>query len=155
MGDIVLGTELLKPVGASSSRSNYDIVGIESILLAALFNNDTCADAVVYNKVLTFKTKKQFNAVITQIVLNSEIDILRLFGAEVTDRTIDKLQTCLNSILSYLFNLFLVADALDLIVCAEVKIYLIGIIYSLLSEVLSDKGRQISANLIGKGKLSV
>ena len=73
----------------------------------------------------------------------------------MTDRTVNKLQSCLNCTGTDLSDLFGVSDALNLSICAEFKIYTVGIVDGFLNQFFSDKIRKVSADLIAQRQLAV
>ena len=73
----------------------------------------------------------------------------------MTDRAVNELQTGLNGTGTDLSDSLDVTYALNLSVCAELKIYSVGLVNSFLNEVFSDKIGQITADLIAQRQRAV
>ena len=73
----------------------------------------------------------------------------------MTDGAINELKTCLDRSLSYLLDLLGISNALDVRISSEIKVDRVGVIYSFLRKLLTDKHREISAYLVGQRELSV
>ena len=155
MGDIVLGTLCFEPVGASPAGGDNGIVGVHLIIDLAVGDAYALAGAALHDNVKALEAEHHLNAVFEQILLDGVVKIPCLLGAEVADGAVDELQTGLNCSLPYLLDRLGVADALNLFVCAEFKIDLVGVVDSLLSDILTNKRRQIAADLVAERKLAV
>ena len=68
----------------------------------------------------------------------------------MTNRAVDKLQACLNGLDADFLDLFGIADAFDVLVCAELKVDFVGIVDGFLRLGFADKRRKIAADLVAK-----
>ena len=73
----------------------------------------------------------------------------------MADRAVHKAQISLDGVFADLLDLLAVADALNVRVCAEFEIDLVGIIDQLLRKCRADQIRQVAADLIGKTQFAV
>ena len=148
MGDVVLGAQLLQPVGAAAARGNDRVLGIDLQVSLAVGNGDSAADLVLQDQVAALVAEVHLHTVLLEILLDSQIDGLGFFRAHVADGAVHKLQARLNGTLADLLPLLFMLQALDMGVRAEFQIDLVGVVDGLLGQVLSDKSRQIAAHLV-------
>ena len=80
-------------------------------------------------------------------MLDGVVDLLRLFGAEMANRTVNELQTGLNGTLADLLDRFFLADSLHVRVRAEFEVDGIGVVDERLCRVFTDELRQVAADL--------
>ena len=85
-----------------------------------------------------------------QIQFNPVIKILRFFGSEMTDGTVDELQTRMNGTAADLLDFFRIADTFNVGIRTEFQINFIGIINHFLREIITDQFRQHAAYLCGQ-----
>ena len=78
-----------------------------------------------------------------------------MLGAEVTDGAVDEPQTRHDGALTYLLDLLGVAETLDMGISAELEVDFIRIVYRLGGKLLTDKRRQISADIGAERELTV
>ena len=90
-----------------------------------------------------------------QIMLDGEIDALRLFRSHVADRAVDQPQTGGNGAFANLLDRFRVSDALYMLIGAELKIDAVRIGNGILRHIRADQCRQISADLTAQRQLAV
>ena len=83
-----------------------------------------------------------------QPVLYAEVDVVRLLGAHVAYRAVYQLEAGLYCARADPAHLLLVADALDVLVCAEFEVDAVGIVDSLLGEPGANELGQVAADLI-------
>ena len=159
MLDIMLFAHILKPVGTLSARCYDYIVGgngkFFALRLTARKEYRAFCSAVLDNQIHAFRFKDNLNAVVGKMLFDFPVKLLCHFCAEMTYGTIHKLQSCLYRTQSYRLDFFVVTYALDLFIGTERKIYSVRILYHLLSELMPDKVRQISADFAAERKLAV
>ena len=157
VGDVVLGADLLQPVGTAAARADDHSIGIDSMGFLVLGSLDEYALAllVLQDDVLALGAEQHLHAVVGQIVLDGQIQLLGLFGAQMTDGAVHQLQAGVDGVLADLLDVLAGVDALHMGVCAELEVDLIGVVDQLLRKLLADQGGQVAAHLIGKAQLAV
>ena len=108
---------------------------------------DAGAAAARHAQVDTVPAEQHLDPLGLQIPLDGQIDLLGLFGAQMTDGTVDQLEAGLNGPLADLLDLLFVADALDPPVGAELQIDAVGIGNELIGRVVADQLGQVAAHL--------
>lgn len=99
--------------------------------------------------------EKHLHAVVSQIVLDGEIELLCLLGAEVADGAVHQLQTGVDGVLADLLDVLAGVDALHMGVSAELEVDLVGVVDELLCKLFADEAGQVAADLIGEAQLAV
>ena len=152
---VVLGADTLEPVRTASTGGNYGMLCGDLGLLLAVGNEYTLALAVNDGEIGALVAEQHFNALLLEILLDTEVYLVCMLGAEMTDGAVDEAQARHNSALAYLLDLFGVSEAFNVSIRTELEIDLIGIIDRLCSELLADKRRQISADIGTERELAV
>lgn len=84
---------------------------------------------------------------VAQVILNAEVDLVRLLGAEVADRAVDQTQARADGARADLLDLLRILQALDVLVRAKLQIDAVGIVDELLRLLLADEGGQVTADV--------
>ena len=157
VGDVVLGADLLQPVGTAAARADDHSIGINSMGFLVLGSLDEHALAllVLQDDVLTLGAEQHLHTVVGQIVLDGQIQLLGLLGAQMTDGAVHQLQAGVDGVLADLLDVLAGVDALHMGVGTELEVDLIGVMDELLCELLANQGGQVAAHLIGKAQLAV
>ena len=157
VGDVVLGADLLQPVGTAAARADDHSIGINSMGFLVLGSLDEHALAllVFQDDVLALGAEQHLHAVVGQIVLDGQIQLLGLLGAQMTDGAVHQLQAGVDGVLADLLDVLAGVDALHMGVGTELEVDLIGVVDELLCELLADQGGQVAAHLIGEAQLAV
>ena len=157
VGDVVLGADLLQPVGTAAARADDHSIGINSMGFLVLGSLDEHALAllVLQDDVLALGAEQHLHAVVGQIVLDGQIQLLGLLGAQMTDGAVHQLQAGVDGVLADLLDVLAGVDALHMGVGTELEVDLIGVMDELLCELLADQGGQVAAHLIGEAQLAV
>ena len=92
---------------------------------------------------------------VNEIFLDCEIELLSLFGAEVADWAIYKLETGFYGVAADDLEIVAAVETFDMAVCAEFEIYFIRIIDHGLCGIGTDKLGKRTADLITQRELSV
>ena len=147
----------LQPVCALSSGGDDYAVCRDLLAIFALVVGDYDAGALVAldDDILAACGKHDLNAVLQQVLLNAQVQLVRHFSAKVAYRAVDQLKVGVYRLFAYLAYLVRFADALDMRVCAEFQIYLVGVVDGFLCELFADKFRQVSAYFARKRQLAV
>ena len=148
--DVVFGAHLFKPVRAASARCDNGFVRKDFLFVAALAVFDIHAFALVafQNDVGALSCENEVNTVISQIVFDCKVQIVRFFRAEVTNGAIDQFQSCLNCFFADFFDFFLVSETFDMLVRTEFEIYFVGVIDEFLRLILADELRKFAADFV-------
>jgi len=156
VGDVVLGTDLFEPVGAAAAGADDHGVAVDGPgFAAALTQQHALALLVLEDDVLTLGGEEHLHAVVGQIVLDGEVKLLCLLGAEVADGAVHQLQTGVDGVLADLLDVLAGVDALHMGVSAELEVDLVGVVDQLLRKLLADEAGQVAADLIGEAQLAV
>ena len=156
MGDVVLRTDLLQPVRAAAAGADDDGIRVDGAgFLAAIAEIYALADLVFEDDVLTLGGEEHLHAVVGQIVLDGQIQLLGLLGAEVADGAVHQLQARVDGVLADLLDVLAGVDALHMGVGTEFEVDLIRVVDELLRELLADEAGQVAADLIGEAQLAV
>ena len=155
MGNVVLGADLFQPVRTAAAGANDHGIRIHRPDLIAVLQQHALALLVLKDDVLALGIEQHLHAVVGQIVLDGQIQLLRLLCAQMADRAVHQLQAGMDGVLADLLDLLAGVDALHMGVCAELKIDLVGVVDQLLCKLLSDQGRQVAAHLIGEAQLAI
>ena len=99
--------------------------------------------------------EEHVDALGTQVVLQRQVELLRLFGAEVADGAVDELQACANGAAADDADLIGVGHALHMGVRAEFQVDLVRIVNEGLGKVRADEVREIAADLVVQRELAV
>ena len=151
----VLGAYLLQPVRAAAAGGDNSVLGIELKVLVAVVEVDAAADVAVHDEVGALGVEEHLDAVLHQPVLDGEVDVVRLLGAQVADGAVHKLQAGLDGAGAYLAHLLVVADALNVLVRAELEVDLVGVVYGLLGQALAYERGQVAADVAAQAELAV
>ena len=149
MGDVVLRAQLFEPIRAAAAGRDHDLASLHRPHMGLVAQGDAGTHRAVDQEVLAFRFEQDLDAVVQQVVLDRQIQLLRLFGAQMADRAVDQLQAGLDRLFADIFDLLAVGDALDFLRRAELQIDLVGIVDQALRQVLADQLRQIAAHLVG------
>ena len=153
---MVLRADLLQPVRAAAAGADDDGIRVDGAgLLAAIAEIYALADLVFEDDVLTLGGEEHFHAVVGQIVLDGQIQLLGLFGAEVADGAVHQLQARVDGVLADLLDVLAGVDALHMGVSAELEVDLVGVVDELLCKLFADEAGQVAADLIGEAQLAV
>ena len=155
MGDIMLSAELFEPVRAAAPCRYYGVLREYLYVLLALADIDALAAVAVEDYIVALVAEKHIDAVFYEILLDGVVDILRLLRAEMAYRAVDKAKTRFYGALSYLLDLLLAADALNMGVCAELEVDAVGIFYCLLSGFIAYELGELTADLGAQRQLAV
>ena len=155
MGNVVLGADLFQPVRTAAARGNNDLLGVDVADAVLLAQADALADGILEDDVLALGTEQHLNTGVGQIVLDVQVELLGLLGAQMADGAVNELQTCLNGALADVLDVGTLVDALDLRVGAKLEVNFIGVVNKLLREILADQVGKLAADLIGQGQLAV
>ncbi len=156
VGDMVLCTNFLKPVCAAAAGADDHGVAVDGAgLPVALTQQHALALLVFEDDVLALGGEEHLHAVVSQIVLDGEIELLCLLGAEVADGAVHQLQTGVDGVLADLLDVLAGVDALHMGVSAELEVDLVGVVDELLGKVCADEAGQVAADLIGEAQLAV
>ena len=153
--DSMFCTDPFQPVGTPSAGRDYRMSGqtVTAFLTSAQCRADTAFP--FQQQFFTFPAKQHLDPFFGKILFNCKVELLGLFGTEMTNRTIDQLQPCLNRVFTDHLNLIRVADPFHMAVCPKLQIDIVGIMNRLLHQVGTHQLRQISPNLIGQGEFSI
>ena len=99
--------------------------------------------------------EEHVDALGTQVVLQRQVELLRLFGAEVADGAVDELQACANGAAADDADLIGGGHALHMGVRAEFQVDLVRIVNEGLGKVRADEVREIAADLVVQRELAV
>ena len=155
MGDIMLSAELFEPVRAAAPCRYYGVLREYLYVLLALADIDALAAVAVEDYIVALVAEEHIDAVFYEILLDGVVDILRLLRAEVAYRAVDKAKTRFYGALSYLLDLLLAADALNMGVRAELEVDAVGIFYCLLSGFVAYELGELTADLGAQRQLAV
>ena len=155
MVDIMISTSSLQPVRASSARSHDYLVRIYRFDVIFYFYGRALAYVVFYHEVGTLCVEHNFHTVLQKIFFNREVYLLCLFRTQMTYRTIHEFKTRLDCFFANFLYLVRLGYTLYFGIRAEFEIYAVGILYSLLRKVVSDKVRQIAAYVAAQRQFSV
>jgi hypothetical protein len=138
VGDAVFLADLFHPVRAAPSGRDHDVGGEDlKVFMASadLDRGDAGADVPLQDNIGALVFKQDLHAVLQQVVLDVQIDLLRALRAEVPDRAVDQLQTGLDGPFADLLDLIRVPDPFDMLIRAEGEIDLVGIIDQILRKI--------------------
>ncbi|MPM86470.1 hypothetical protein SDC9_133559 [bioreactor metagenome] len=155
VSDIVFGAELFQPVRTAAARGHNGMLCNDLLVGLSVGNGDAFAYIIFQNNVGALVAEQNLHTLLQQILFDGKVQALRLLRPQVADGAVHQLQARLNGVLADLLALGVVAKTLDMLVGAEVQIDLVSVVDGLLSQILSDQGRQIAAHLIGKRQLSI
>ena len=155
VGDVVLCAELFQPVCAAASGADDHLVRVHRQQAVAVLQQHALAAFLFQNDVLALGIEAHLHAVVRQIVLDGQIQLLRLLGAQMADGAVHQLQTRMDGVFADLLDVLTGVNALHMGVGAELQIDLIGVVDELLRKLLSDEGGQVAAHLIGQAQLAV
>ena len=155
VGNVVLGADLFQPVRTAAAGANDHGIRIHRPDLIAVLQQYALALLILKDDVLALGIEQHLHAVVGQIVLDGQIQLLRLLCAQMADRAVHQLQAGMDGVLADLLDLLAGVDALHMGVCAELKIDLVGVVDKLLCKLLSDQGGQVAAHLIGEAQLAI
>lgn len=151
----MLSAELFEPVRATAPCRYYGVLREYLYVLLALADIDALAAVAVEDYIVALVAEKHIDAVFYEILFDGVVDILRLLRAEVAYRAVDKAKTRLYGALSYLLDLLLAADALNMGVRAELEVDAVGIFYCLLSGLVAYELGELTADLGTQRQLAV
>ena len=143
----VLKAGLFQPFRAAAAGGNDGVPGLDGIVLMSVVRHDAAAAAVAHDDVLARAAEEHLHAVVAQVILNAEVDLVRLLGAEVADRAVDQTQARADGARADLLDLLRILQALDVLVRAKLQIDAVGIVDELLRLLLADERGQIAADV--------
>ncbi len=155
VGDVVLRAELLQPVRPPAARGDDGVPGVNLEVLAPVGDRDALADVVLQDQVLALVAEENFHAVLLEIALDPQVDVVGLLRAHVADGAVHQLQSRLDGPLADLLPVLRVLQTLDVGVRAEVQVDLVRIVDGLLGQIRADEGGQVPAHLVAQGQLPV
>ena len=124
-------------------------------VLLAVREVHAAADVALHDEVATLGVEVHLDAVVHEVVLYAEVDVVRLLSAHVADGAVHELESGLDGAGADAADLLLVADALDVLVGAELEVDLVGVVDGLLGQALANERGQVAADLTGQGELAV
>ena len=152
---VVLSTQVFEPVRAAPARRDDGVFGTHFFNLFAVVD-DNAATLVSFEKyVFALISEKYVNSVFDKVLFDSVVYLLRLFRAEVTDRTVNEFESRFDRALSYLLDLLILTYTLNVRVGAEFEINFIRILDHALRIVLTDEFGKRTADLVAERKLAV
>ena len=151
----VLEADLLQPVGAAAAGGDDGVPGLDGVVLVPIVRHDAAAAAVAQDDVLARAAEEHLHAVVAQVILDAEVDLMRLLGAEVADRAVDQAQARADGARADLLDLLRILQALDVLVRAELQIDAVGVVDELLRLLLADEGGQVAADIAAQRELAV
>lgn len=153
--DIMFRADFFEPFRSSSAGSDDGFFGVN--LFSDAVHGYVCAFAFVVfeDNVVAFRTEENIHAVRDEILLDVVVDLLRLFGAHMTNGTIHEFKSRFDCLFADFFHLIFVAQAFDMLVRAEFEIDFIRIVDEFLCKILSDEFGKRTAYFVGQGKFAV
>ena len=156
MSDIMLAADFFKPLCTSASRCNDRIVRSDLHFNAVVVGDiDSLALFAVEDDIRALIAEENLNAVCNEIFFDCKVDVLCLFRSHMTNRAVNKLKTGLNCTGTNLSDFLCISDTFNLSICAEFKIYTVGIVDSFLNQIFTDEIRKVTADLIAQRQLAV
>ena len=155
VGDVVLCAELFQPVCSAASSADDHLVRVHGQQAVAVLQQHALAAFLFQNDVLALGIEAHLHAVVRQIVLDGQIQLLCLLGTQMADGAVHQFQTRMDGVFADLLDVLTGVDALHMGVCAELQIDLIGVVDEFLRKLLPDEGGQVAAHLVGKAQLAV
>ena len=155
--DVVLLAQARQPLGPAAARGDDGLVGLHRQLDAThgLVTHHAAAYAVLHDDIVAIVAEDQLHALLLQVVLDGQIDLLRLLRTQMTDGAVHQFEARLDGALADLLDLVLVAQTLDLRVRAELQIDGIGVVDQLLGLLVADQLWQVAAHLGAQRQLAV
>ena len=151
----VLEANLLQPVGTAAAGGDDGVLGLDGIVLMPVVRHNAAAAAAAHDDVLARAAEEHLHAVVAQVILDAEVDLMRLLGAEVADRAVDQAQARADGARADALDLLRVLKALDVLIGAELEINAVGIVDDLLRLPLADKRGQVAADIAAQRELAV
>ncbi len=108
MGDVVLGAELFQPVCAAAAGADDHLSGIHGQGFLVALQQHALALVVLEDDVLALGAEQHLHAVVGQIVLDGQIELLGLLGAQVADGAVHQLQAGVDGALADLLDVLAV-----------------------------------------------
>ena len=155
MCDIVLGAHFFKPFRAAAARRNDGILCAYLDLAVTVVHIDSEASVAVEDYVAALISEHYLDSCGDKVFLDRKIEIVRLLGAYMADRAINKLEPRLDCTFANILYGLGILQTLDVLVGSEFKIYPVGISYGILNLFRTDESRKFSSDLIAQRKLSV
>ena len=155
MGDVVLRTNFFQPVRTAAAGADDHFVCIDAAQAVAVLQQHALALLVLEDDVLALGTEQHLHAVVGQIVLDGQVQLLCLLGAQMADGAVHQLQARMDGVLANFLDVLAGVDAFHMGVSTKLKINLIGVLDQLLRKVLADEGGQVAAHLVGQAQLAV
>ncbi len=94
---VVLGADTLEPVRTASTGGNYGMLCGDLGLLLAVGNEYTLALAVNDGEIGALVAEQHLYALLLEILLDTEVYLVCMLGAEMTDGAVDEAQARHNS----------------------------------------------------------
>ena len=151
----VLEADLLQPVGAAAAGGDDGVPGLDGVVLVPIVRHDAAAAPVTHDDVLARAAEEHLHAVVAQVVLDTEVDLVRLLGAEVADRAVNQAQARADSARADTLDFLRVLKALNVLIGAKLKINAVGIVDDLLRLPLADERGQVAADIAAQRELAV
>ena len=121
----------------------------------AVVEQDAEAGVAVHYEVAALGVEEHLDAVLYEPVFNPEVYVVRLLGAHVAYRAVDELEAGFNRAGANPADLLVVADALDVLVRAELEVDAVGVVYRLLRKLVAYELGEVAADLVAEGELAV
>ncbi len=101
VSDVVFRAELFQPVCAAASGADDHLVRVHRQQAVAILQQHALAAFLFQNDVLAFGIEAHLHAVIRQIVLDGQIQLLCLLGTQMADGAVHQLQTRMDGVLDF------------------------------------------------------
>ncbi|MPM19509.1 hypothetical protein SDC9_65935 [bioreactor metagenome] len=149
---MMIGTDILEPVGASAAGCDNNSVGKKFLAVPEPYAETL---SVFDHKILALASKQDFDAVIQKILLNVIINFLCPFGTKMSDRAVDKLQSRPDGPLTDILDGCGIPEPFNLAVRSKLKVNTVDIVDGILHGLLADKLRQVAADFGRQRQLSI
>lgn len=114
MGNVVLCAELFQPVCAAASGADDHLVRVHRQQAVAVLQQHALAAFLFQNDVFALGIEAHLHAVVRQIVLDGQIQLLRLLGAQMADGAVHQFQTRMDGVFADLLDVLTGVDALHM-----------------------------------------
>ena len=141
--------DFFKPVRAFTACRDNDFVAVNGFAVLSVLtvrNYNALANAVLDDDIIAVFTEKNLYAAVNEVLFDFQIQLLRHFRAEMTDRAVNEFQVCHNGFFAYLADFIGVAYAFNACIRAKFQIYFVGIFDCFLRFQVADKLREIAAD---------
>ena len=97
---MLCSAQIFPAVRTAAARGNNDLLGVDVADAVLLAQADALADGILEDDVLALGTEQHLNTGVGQIVLDVQVELLGLLGAQMADGAVNELQTRLNGALA-------------------------------------------------------